>query len=167
MDGAIETTLTAAIPYASWRASERLSLWGAAGYGVGEMTLEPGDGESLRAGIGWSMAAAGLRSDLFSFAGGTKLDLISDALWASTGSERIEGLVATESAVSRLRLGVEASREFSLPGGGSLRPDSKWARAATAAAPRSGSEWRSAAGSLDRPAARPQARPSGPHAHFP
>ena len=122
MDGAIETTLTAAIPYASWRASERLSLWGAAGYGVGELTLEPGDGESLRAGIGWSMAAAGLRSDLFSFAGGTKLDLISDALWARTGSERIEGLVATESAVTRLRLGIEASREFSLPGGGSIAP---------------------------------------------
>ena len=122
MDGAIETSLTAAIPYASWRASERLSLWGAAGYGAGEMTLEPGNAESLRAGIGWSMAAAGLRSDLFSFAGGTKLDLISDALWARTGSERIEGLVATESAVTRLRLGVEASREFSLPGGGSIAP---------------------------------------------
>ena len=122
MDGAIETSLTAAIPYASWRASERLSLWGAAGYGVGEMTLEPGAGESLHAGIGWSMAAAGLRSDLFSFAGGTKLDLISDALWARTGSERIKGLVATESAVTRLRLGIEASREFSLPGGGSIAP---------------------------------------------
>ena len=122
MDGAIDTSLTAAIPYASWRASERLSLWGAAGYGVGEMTLEPGAGESLHAGIGWSMAAAGLRSDLFSFAGGTKLDLISDALWARTGSERIKGLVATESAVTRLRLGIEASREFSLPGGGSIAP---------------------------------------------
>ena len=122
MDGAIETTLTAAIPYASWRASERLSLWGAAGHGAGEMTLEPGAVESLRAGIDWTMAAAGLRAKMFSIAGSTRLDLISDALWARTGSERIEGLVATESAVTRLRLGVEASREFSLPGGGSIAP---------------------------------------------
>ena len=122
MDGAIDTTLTAAIPYASWRVSERLSLWGAAGYGMGEMTLEPGGGESLRAGIDWTMAAAGLRADLFSSAGGTELALISDALRAGTGSDRIDGLVATDSSVSRLRLGIEASRLFSLPGGGSFTP---------------------------------------------
>ncbi len=122
MDGAIDTTLTAAIPYASWRVSERLNLWGAAGYGMGKMTLEPGGGESLRAGIDWTMAAAGLRADLFSSAGGTELALISDALRADTGSDRIDGLVATDSSVSRLRLGIEASRLFSLPGGGGFTP---------------------------------------------
>ena len=122
MDGAIDTTLTAAIPYASWRVSERLSLWGAAGYGMGEMTLKPGSGESLQAGIDWTMAAAGLRADLFSSAGGTELALISDALRAGTGSDRINGLVATDSSVSRLRLGIEASRLFSLSGGGSFTP---------------------------------------------
>ena len=122
MGGAIDTALTAAIPYASWRASERLSLWGAAGRGAGVMTLEPSSGERLQTDLNWTMAAAGLRSDLFSFAGGTKLDLISDALWADTGSDRTDGLVATDASVSRLRLGIEAGRQFRLPGGGSLAP---------------------------------------------
>ena len=122
MGGAIDTALTAAIPYASWRASERLSLWGAAGRGAGVMTLEPASGERLQTDLNWTMAAAGLRSDLFSFAGGTKLDLISDALWADTGSDRTDGLVATDASVSRLRLGIEAGRQFRLPGGGSLAP---------------------------------------------
>ena len=40
--GTIESTLSAAIPYAAWEVSERLSLWGAAGRGGGAMTLNPG-----------------------------------------------------------------------------------------------------------------------------
>ena len=122
MDGGIDASLTAAMPYASWRASERLKLWGAAGYGVGEMTLEPEAAESIKADTGWRMAAAGLRSDLFSFAGGGKLALDSDALWVRTGSERANGLVATDARVSRLRIGLEGSRRFALPGGGGLTP---------------------------------------------
>ncbi len=68
------------------------------------------------------MAAAGLRSDLFASAGGASLALVSDALWARTSSDRISGLAATEGAVARLRLGLEGSRAFQLPGGGSLTP---------------------------------------------
>ena len=121
-DGAIRTSLTAAIPYASWRASERLRVWGAAGYGAGALTLKPGGGETLETQIGWTMAAAGLKSDLFAF-GGASLALVSDALWARTSSDRTEGLAATDGAVSRLRLGLEgSSRTFELPGGGSVRP---------------------------------------------
>ena len=41
-DGGVESTLTAAIPYAAWQGSERLSLWGAAGYGKGELRLNFG-----------------------------------------------------------------------------------------------------------------------------
>ncbi len=40
--GTIESSLAAAIPYAAWEVSERLSLWGAAGHGGGAMTLNPG-----------------------------------------------------------------------------------------------------------------------------
>ena len=121
-DGAIRTSLTAAIPYASWRASERLGVWGAAGYGAGGLTLKPEGGETLETEIGWTMAAAGLKSDLFAF-GGVSLALVSDALWARTSSDRTEGLAATDGAVSRLRLGLEgSSRTFELPGGGSVRP---------------------------------------------
>ncbi|MCY3787056.1 MAG: hypothetical protein OXG47_10095, partial [bacterium] len=40
--GAVDSTLTAAIPYAAWNISERIDLWGAAGRGAGRMTLTPG-----------------------------------------------------------------------------------------------------------------------------
>ncbi|MDE0459926.1 MAG: hypothetical protein OXI15_21765 [Chromatiales bacterium] len=36
----MEASLTAAIPYAALQVSERLKLWGAAGYGAGEVTLD-------------------------------------------------------------------------------------------------------------------------------
>ena len=121
-DGAIETSLTAAVPYAAWRPSERLNVWGAAGFGSGDLTLAPEGAGSVSADIGWTMAAAGLKGELFSFGGGTTLSLVSDALWAGTRSDRADGLAATESGVSRLRLGVEGGRRFELPGGGSLTP---------------------------------------------
>ena len=94
-DGAIETSLTAAISYAAWRPSERLNVWGAAGFGAGDLTLAPESAGSINTDIGWRMAAAGLKGELFSFAGGTTLSLVSDALWASTGSDRANGLAAT------------------------------------------------------------------------
>ena len=40
--GGVRSTLTAAVPYAAWNVSERLDLWGAAGYGAGRMTLTSG-----------------------------------------------------------------------------------------------------------------------------
>ena len=139
--GTLESTLTAAMPYAAWEASERFSLWGAAGHGGGRMTLNPGarrtghyprasafalpgappdpvaQGEQLQADIGWSMAAMGARGELFGrFGGGPKLTLISDALWARTTSDRSEGLMAGAADISRLRLGVEGSWAFRLGG---------------------------------------------------
>ena len=121
-DGGVDASLTAAVPYASWRASERLKLWTAAGYGTGGITLQPGGGEAIDTGLGWTMAAGGLRGDLFAL-GGASLSLVSDALWARTTSDRATGLAATDAGVSRLRLGIEASRSFNLPGrGGRLTP---------------------------------------------
>ena len=46
-DGKVEASLTAAVPYAAIQASERLKLWGAAGYGTGEVTLKPEVGGAL------------------------------------------------------------------------------------------------------------------------
>ena len=47
-DGSVEASLTAAIPYAALQASERLKLWGAAGYGTGEVTLKTGARRQLQ-----------------------------------------------------------------------------------------------------------------------
>ncbi len=112
--GDIGASLTAAIPYGAWRPSGRLSLWGAVGHGGGSATLEPAGSGSLETDIGWRMAAAG--------AGGGSVSLVSDALWARTMSEGAAGLAGAAADVGRLRLGLEGSRRFALPGGGGLTP---------------------------------------------
>ena len=129
--GKVEATLTAAIPYLALQASERVKLWGALGHGVGEVMLKPELGEMLKSDISWSMASLGLRGDLLptrespgseSGAGGPALALISDALWAGTSSEKTRGLAASDSDVTRLRLGLEGSWKAPLEGDASITP---------------------------------------------
>ncbi len=129
--GEVEATLTAAIPYLALQASERVKLWGALGHGVGEVMLKPELGEMLNSDISWSMASLGLRGDLLptqespgseSGAGGPVLALVSDALWAGTSSEKTRGLAASDSYVTRLRLGLEGSWKAPLEGDASITP---------------------------------------------
>ncbi len=124
-DGKVEASLTAAIPYAALQASERLKLWGAAGYGTGEVTLKTALGGSYSSDTSWSMAAAGLRGDLLAppaEGSGPALALTSDALWTRTSSEKTRDLAASDSDATRLRLGLEGSWRFAMEGGGSLVP---------------------------------------------
>ena len=124
-DGTVEASLTAAIPYASLQASERIELWGALGHGTGEVTLKPEPGGSYKTDTTWRMAAAGLRGDLIpppAEGSGPALALTSDALWARTSSERTRDLAASESDVTRLRLGLEGSYRFAMEGAGHLTP---------------------------------------------
>ncbi len=115
-DGSVEASLAAAVPYASLRVSERLKLWGALGYGSGEVTLETAMGDRYDADTTWSMAAAGLRGGLLK-PGSFSLALLADALWTRTDSDETGELSASRSEVNRLRLGIEGSREFTLDGG--------------------------------------------------
>ena len=124
-DGDVEASLTAAAPYAAIQASERLRLWGAAGYGSGEVTLKPAMGGSLKSDLSWTMAAAGARGDLLlppREGSGPALALTTDALWARTSSEKTHELAASDSDVTRLRLGLEGSYRVALEGGGHLTP---------------------------------------------
>ena len=124
-DGEVEASLTAAIPYAALQASEHLKLWGALGYGTGEVMLKPSLGGSLGSDISWTMAAAGVRNDLVSLSqkgSGLALALTSDALWARTSSEKTHELAASDSDVTRLRLGLEGSWRIATEGGGHLTP---------------------------------------------
>ena len=123
-DGDVEASLTAAIPYAALQVSERLKLWGAAGYGTGEVTLKTME-ESYKADTSWTMAAAGVRGDLLQApeeGSGPALALTSDALWARTSSDRTRDLAATDSDATRLRLGLEGSYRMALDGEASLTP---------------------------------------------
>ena len=120
--GETASTLTAAIPYASLEASDRLSLWGAAGYGAGAVTVS-GAGAEVEAGFGWAMAAAGGRGVLFAPAGrGPALDFVADALWSRTDSEKTSEVVATSADVTRLRVGLEGGWPLQLPWGGDIVP---------------------------------------------
>ena len=124
--GSVESTLTAAVPYAAFQASERLKLWGAAGYGVGEVTLAPETGGTLKTDIAWTMAELGLRGTVLApppAGTGPTLAVTSDALWARTTSEQVQnGLAASNSAVTRLRLGLEGQWAVVLETLGQLTP---------------------------------------------
>ncbi len=124
-DGEVEASLTAAVPYAAIQASERLKLWGAAGYGTGEVTLKPEVGGALNSDISWTMAAAGLRGDVIAppaEGSGPALAVTSDALWARTSSDKTHELAASDSDVTRLRLGLEGSYRIATEGGGHVTP---------------------------------------------
>ena len=127
-DGSMASSLTGLYPYAGFAITERLSLWGMAGYGQGDLMLTLKDGESYRTDMDLTMAAAGVRGDLVSGepTGGPSLALESDALFVRTTSEVASGpsglLAAAEADVSRLRLGLEGSLDLALAGGELLRP---------------------------------------------
>ena len=124
-DGEVEASLTAAVPYGAWRASERMKLWGAAGYGTGEVTLKTAMDGRYSADTTWTMAAAGLRGDVLDApkeGAGPALALTSDALWARTSSDETRHLAASDSDATRLRLGLEGSWRIAMEGGGHLTP---------------------------------------------
>ena len=131
--GKVEATLTGLFPWARHALSERLEAWGAAGYGAGELTVtpkEPGtdeDGAAIRADLDLRMAAAGLRGVLLDPGSGSGFQLTgkTDAMVVQTSSGRGKGadggnMEPARTTVTRLRLGLEASRPFALgPGSGS------------------------------------------------
>ena len=82
-------------------------------------------GQRLEADIGWTMAAAGARSALLPVpaqGSGPALALTTDALWARTSSDATHELAASDSDVTRLRLGLEGSYRFATAGDGQLTP---------------------------------------------
>ncbi len=123
--GTMESSLTAAIPYAAYRTGNWLTFWGAGGLGVGEMTHAVTGGKSLTTDTDWGMVAGGIRGDLFGAAGdsgeGPALSLVSDALWTRTGSDQTVDLAAAEADVTRVRFGLEGSWRLAL-GRGAIAP---------------------------------------------
>ena len=146
--GEVEGRLTAVIPYLALEASEHVRLWSAMGQGSGTVTVTPALGGRYEAATSWTMMAAGLRGDLLAPGGSTgpALALTSDALWVRTSSEKTRDLAASESDVSRLRLGLEGSWAAALRGDASLTPKLELARAMTAAMRKPASAWNSAPG---------------------
>ena len=119
--------MTGLYPWLGYRATERVTVWGVAGYGAGGMLLSPDGAPALESGLSMAMAAAGTRGELL--AGGTgsfELAFKADALWVGTSIGGVDGpagrLNAAEAAVTRFRTGLEGSRAYTPGGRVSLTP---------------------------------------------
>ena len=123
--GAMDSSLTSLIPYASYSLNERTSVWGTLGYGVGDLTLTPeGAASGIETDLSTAMAAFGGRG-VFSVrtAGAAQFEFAvrADARLTSTVSDAVENLAGAAGATSRVRVVLEGSG--SLPvWGGMLRP---------------------------------------------
>ena len=123
-EGAVETRLTGLFPYGRWEANGRVTLWGVAGYGAGELVLTPEGQSAMRADLDLAMGAVGLRGVALEAGpeGGVELAVKTDALAVRTASGRTRGLAAAEAGATRLRLGLEGSWRGLAAGTGALVP---------------------------------------------
>ena len=127
--GTVSSTLTGLYPWGRHALSERVSVWGVAGYGEGTLTLRPegDDGERLaaiRTDTDLAMGAVGVRGVAVAAPsdGGVELSVTSDALGVRTTSAKVRDLAATEADVTRVRLGLEGSWKGLVLGTGTLEP---------------------------------------------
>ena len=125
----VESTLSGVYPYARLTLSERVSLWGLAGVGQGTLTVSEAGRTPVDTDIGMNMGALGARGTMLSpsEAGGIELALRSDAFWVrmtsdETRSETAGDLADIRTNASRVRLFIEAEREFAVRGEGTLTP---------------------------------------------
>ena len=116
-------------PYARLTLSEQVSLWGIAGVGQGTLTVSEDGRAPVETDIGMNMGALGARGTMLSpsQAGGIELALRSDAFWVrmtsdETRSETAGDLADIRTDASRVRLFLEAEREFAVRGEGTLTP---------------------------------------------
>ena len=117
--GTIESTMTTVSPYARLNLNDRLSVWGLAGWGTGDMTVvqaanDRGQPErvsrtDLRCARGARRPGALMQAD---DAGGIDLALRADAYFVETESEAVSNEGSTTGEASRVRLALEGSRAF-------------------------------------------------------
>ena len=126
--------------------SERLAVWGVAGYGAGTLTLTPKDETPIETDMGLAMAAVGGRSVVVKppAEGGLELAAKSDALVVRTASEEVRAsggrsLAASDARVTRVRAGVEGTWRGLGAGGGEFVPSLEVGCVMTAATRRPGS----------------------------
>ena len=133
--GQVASSVTGLYPWVGYKATDRITLWGVTGYGLGSLSLAPGIGLApttmglaLKSGLSMAMAAAGTRGELIGAGGrsGFRLAFNADALWVDTSTDDVNGpagrLAGTDAAVTRFRTAFEGSRGFSFGSGLSLVP---------------------------------------------
>ncbi len=124
--GDIESTMTTVSPYARFRLSERVTAWGLAGWGTGDMTIRFDDGSMapVRTDLSMQLGALGARGALLEQdeAGGMDLALKGDAFFVRTESEKAVNSAETQADASRVRLVLEGGRAFAVSETATFRP---------------------------------------------
>ena len=129
-EGTIESSLTTVSPYARFMVNDRISVWGLAGWGTGDMTIvQAANGEQnqpervTRTDIDMRLIAGGGRGALLEAdkTGGFDLAFKADGFYVKTESEAVSNEGGTTGVASRVRLALEGSRAFEV-GGGTLTP---------------------------------------------
>ncbi len=120
--GKVESTLTGVHPYAKLDVSRRMSVWGLAGIGEGNLALKPDGRDAMETDVSLRMGALGVTGRLLDDKDSLALDVRSDAMWVGTGSEAAPGMAASQSEVTRLRLVLDGSRAFDVGDGVTLTP---------------------------------------------
>ena len=124
-DGDLQASLTIAAPYAVGHVSDRLTVYGALGYGGGALTVEPLGWQALQTRIGFAMAAAGTRVDIVQAAraAGFGLTATTDAMLIRASSQAAgDALAAFDADVSQLRVGLTGSWRKELAAFGAVQP---------------------------------------------
>ena len=62
--GQVASSVTGLYPWLGYKATDRVTVWGVAGYGAGGLRLTPEGGPALESGLSMAMAAAGTRGEL-------------------------------------------------------------------------------------------------------
>ena len=125
--GTVESTLTSVYPYGRLELNDRVSVWGLAGYGTGELTLSEENGtwtNRYRTDLSMRLGALGVRGTVVQAPpeGGLEVAVKSDAFWVRTTSDAVEGMSGAEADASRVRLLLDASHSFGTGDGAWLTP---------------------------------------------
>ena len=122
--GQVSSSLSGVYPYIGYELDRHLSVWMAAGYGAGELTLSEDVGQRYKTDMGMIMGAAGLRGQPVARPGaeGFALAATADGLYLRATSERTAGMAAAAAQVTRMRVGLDGSYGLTLADGAALTP---------------------------------------------
>ena len=124
-DAALSGALTGLFPYGRYALTSRLGGWAVAGYGWGSLAVKPDDGTEREDQPAATMVMGAVGMDgllLDGGADGFSLSTTTDLLSLKTATTAVDGLAAAEGNISRLRVGLEATRPVPLANGASLLP---------------------------------------------
>ncbi len=133
--GSLESKMTTVSPYLQYRLTERVSAWGLAGWGTGDMTIVQDarvatatraarDRQVTKTDIDLRMGVLGVRGALLEQDGANGMDLAlkAEAMYVRTEWDRVSGERNTTGDASRVRLVLEGARAFALQDGATFRP---------------------------------------------